>query len=191
MNSRLILILVLLTGCAGGRDVPELNQYLLRTDAEPVQADSGTADVGLGTVSVAPYLDQPGLVVETSTGGVREARYHQWAEPLRSSLRSFLADEIGTRNGTPVRYQGYRGNAWKNDVEFLVSVHVDQLHGTADGDAVLVANWAITARASDGASAEHSFRGTEALERDGYSALIAAEKRLLERLASEIAESLP
>ncbi len=183
--------LVVIAGCAGSREVPELNQYLLRSGSSVTAAEDRVAAIGLGNVSVASYLDQPGIVLESGDGTIRPARYHEWAEPLRESLRGFLATEIAAASGQPVRHRRYADDSWKRRVPLLIDVHIDQLHGTASGEARLAASWTVTGNASAEPAAEHSFAATEALRNDGYAALIAAEERLLGRLAEAIAATLP
>ena len=49
-------------------------------------------------MQVASYIDQPGLVLELAEGMIHTAKQHQWAEPLRVSLREFLNVEISAAN---------------------------------------------------------------------------------------------
>ena len=188
MKQCVIAAVLLLAGCASGGKAPELTQYLLRSDSQALS--EGVAVVGLRTVSVATYLDQPGLVLETDTGTVRPATYHQWAEPLSESLRSFLADEISAQSGEPVRHRSYGDSSWKRTIRQLIDIHIDELHGTANGSARLVASWTLTDREQPASAMEHKFAATERLSGDGYASLVAAEKRLLTRLAAKIAEEM-
>ena len=90
---RLLPISLLLAGCAG--EIPETKRYLLRTESRNHPEEQKTrSKVVLGTLSIAPYIDRLGLVVEAEDGTVRSARYHIWAEPLGQSLRVFLANEV-------------------------------------------------------------------------------------------------
>lgn len=186
-----IAALVLLAGCAGADKVPELNQYLLRSDITPqVATDKAGATIGLDNVEVAAYLNQPGLVLQTRAGIVRPARYHQWAEPLRESLRSFLASEISKSAGQPVRHRGHDGNTWKRGMLRLINVHIDELHGTNDGRARLVASWVVVDTESSAVLVEREFMESELLDGDGYDALVRAETLLLTRLAQRVAAEL-
>jgi uncharacterized lipoprotein YmbA len=191
MNVRVIAIaILLLSGCAG-KAIPERELYLLRADAPNQFSEARThANIGLGAVRVASYIDQPGLVMETATGSMNAARYNEWAEPLRESLRTLLANEIAAAAGQPVRPRSYGETNWKRHTRRLIDISIEQLHGTADGDALLVAYWAVIDPEERTILSEHQFSDRQPLTVSGYPALVEAQKRLLSDLASEIAGSL-
>lgn len=179
------LAIVFVTGCTSS--VPTLNQYLLRSDASGEFAVEEQADViGLGAVVVASYIDGLGMVMEASGGEVRAARDHQWAEPLRDSLRVFMAQEISAQAGQVIR----ANHSGENDWQRRIDLRIDQLHGTANGDAKLVAYWQVFDMEERSVISENGFSQTQALSADGYDALVAAEKELLSKLASAIAGTL-
>lgn len=176
-----LLAFVLLAACSS--QPPQTASYLLRSESGATSgaqlADSGIA---LGTIRVASYIDQPGLVLATGDGKIHAARNNVWAEPLQISLRRYLATEISGGVGRDVAASAGATTRTRIDVT------VDQLHGDGRGAAVLVAYWEIV---SDGASSAYRFSENQALAGDGYDALVAAEESLLRRLASAIAGSLP
>ncbi len=177
--------MLLATACTG--PAPTLQQYLLRTDtANQYAVKDARAVVGIGVVTVASYIDGLGLVLETSRGEVRAARDHQWAEPLRESLRTFLAREISSAAGQIVRAQRRGETDWQRRID----IRIDELHGAANGDARLVAYWTVFDSEKRTVIAENGFADVEALTGDGYDALVQAEKKLLGRLADAIAATL-
>mgnify|MGYP001549959910 FL=1 len=184
MKPLLVILIVFAVGCAG--KAPELTQYLLRTDTPGRLAEQAPASTGIGNLTVASYIDAPGLVLESGNGVVHAARHHQWADPLRESLRSFLASEISAATGRPIGTHSHRESNWKRRLD----IHIDQLHGSVDGSARLAANWAVIDTTNHTVLAEHSFSETEPLSADGYDALVRAEKKLLSRLATAIAATL-
>jgi uncharacterized lipoprotein YmbA len=166
---------------------PDPTLYLLR--AEPTEGSAQIASpirVGLGRLVVAPYLlASQGIVVETAVGEVHAARLHQWAEPLQAGLRWYLRGQIG-------RALGYQmGGALTDfaDWDYTVDVFIGRLHGTMTGTAHIEAVYIIR---SESPRKLHDFRfgKTERLVEDGYPALVAAERRLLDGLAESIASSL-
>lgn len=180
-----LIAILLVTSCTS--PVPPLKQYLLRADVPiPFTVEASGAVVGLGIVTVAPYIDGLGIVLETSDGEVRAARHHQWAEPLRESLRTFLALEISGQAGQIIRAH----NSGEIDWQRRIDIRIDELHGTANGEARLVAYWTVFDTVERSVASESSFIETEALSADGYEALIAAEKKLLRKLSSAIAATL-
>lgn len=185
-----LLAALLLVGCAG-KAPPDHELYLLRSDsANRFDAGDQTATIGIGSLRVASYLDQTGLVLETSDGSINAGRYNQWAEPLRESLRAVLANDIANATGKPVRARSYGETNWKLHTKQLIDVSIEQMHGTAQGQAMLVAYWAIIDPNARSIVSEHEFSATESLSTSGYPALVEAHKQLLQSLANKIADSL-
>lgn len=179
-----VFVLLQVVACAGS--APERTRYLLRDD---VQERTGRVEaptrVALGRVSVAPYLDQAGIVVETEPGQVHAARQHEWAEPLEAGLRSTLRDGLADALGHDVSSSG--GTLpW----DYRVDVHVDRLHGTMDGTAVLDASYRISPRPGSGETVAYRFVRSSSLPRAGYPGLVDAEAGLVRELARAIAASL-
>lgn len=182
-------LLMLLTSCASAPP-QEPQYYLLRSTAAATGANADPATVSLGRVRVAAYIDQSGIVVETAPSTLRPARYHQWAEPLRDSLRPFLAVEISAALGRPVRAENYADTEWREQTDTLIDLQIDTLHGTDDGDALLVARWALIEPKQRMVLSEHHFERQAPLSSSGYGALVAAEQSLLRELAVAVADSL-
>jgi uncharacterized lipoprotein YmbA len=168
---------------ACGSPTPFRTQYLLRAEvpATTVRVDS-PARVALGRITVAPYLDQFGIVIETDEREVRAARNHQWAEPLADGLRLYLRDEMINALGEDVALNASDRSA----IDYVVDVFVEQLHGTRAGQAVLVASFRIEL-AKSARVVERRFAQSKALDREGYAALVDAEVALLRQLAEAIA----
>ena len=176
-----LLAMALLVACSSQPVAP--TQYLLRSDLSQASGPLVPSDeFRFRSLVVADYIDQPGVVIETGAGEVRAARGHQWAEPLRRSLKTFLGTEVSARIGQDVLFNT------GSDAATAIDVTIDQLHGTESGDAILVAYWRLVS----GAGPDRAFQFTRdrPLERDGYRALVAAERELLRELASAIAQSL-
>lgn len=178
-----LLSIPLVLACAGA--TPTHTQYLLGSGSE---AQSGRVDapaqVGLGRVWVAPYLDQAGIVIETEPGQVRAARYHQWAQPLQAGLRATLRAEISAALGYEVSAARSDGAAW----DYTVDVQVDRLHGTMGGAAVMDASYFIARPGKD--AVEYRFRESSTLSREGYPGVVDAEAALAAGLARSIAAAL-
>ncbi len=180
---------LVLVGCAG-KAPPDLEQYLLRSDASNQFNNADVASIGIGTLRVSSYIDQPGLVLETADGSMHAGRYNQWAEPLRESLRLVIANDVASAIGQPVRPRVYGETNWKLYTDKMVDITIERMHGTADGDAILVAYWAVINPGARGILSEHQFSQTVSLTSSGYPALVSAYKDLLRSLAGEIGQSL-
>lgn len=178
-----LLLAVTLLGACSSSPV-QTNYYLLRSDVPLSTQEINTSSAYvLGAISVAPYIDQQGLLLEAVEGQIRPARNHLWAEPVQEGIRIFLTAELSYAIGQPM-YTVATGAS-----SHFVDVRIGQLHGTADGKAKLVAYWSLR----DGAEVleAHQFSSTKAIEADGYAALVKAQKALLKELAQSMAAALP
>ncbi len=172
---------LLLVGCSG--TPVDTHYYLLRSEVpEQSRGLTPSSRFAMGSVNVAPYIDQSGLILEVSPGQIRPARHHQWAEPMAGALNHLLLLEVSRTVKEDVFPQA------ASDAALVYSVRIDQLHGTLDGDALLVAYWWI--RRDNQEFVSYQFAETRALARDGYAALAEAQKALLLELAQRIGESL-
>jgi uncharacterized lipoprotein YmbA len=177
-------ILVVLA-CAG--NPPTTTRYLLPVNVpEGVQRIEPPIRVGLAGIEVAPYLDQPGLVVETEVGQVRPAHQHQWAEPIDLGLHRHLRAELTRALGFEVSGDPSQRHRW----DYAVDVSIDRLHGTLAGDAVLVAHWRVTPLQSGRDPVTYRLAARKPLAAQGYPALLDAEIELTRGLAAAIADSV-
>ena len=181
MKTLVLMLTILLVGCSS--TPVDTSFYLLR---QPGKMDTkelnASPDFALGKVTVASYIDQPGLVLEVSPGLVRPAQHHLWAEPMHQSVRAFLQGEISSNLGASLFPESF------SPAPTLVSIRIDQLHGTYDGEAVLLAYWWMI---RDGEIlSSYQYSQSKALEQDGYAALADAQEALLSGLAVSIADTL-
>ncbi len=178
-------LFITLVGCTS---TPQTyTQYLLRYDVSTAATVKTSEEIiGIGRVEVATYIDSLGLILETADGEINVARYHQWAEPLRESLRQYLASSISIKAEVPVRFQKIVSGEHSKRID----IYIDQLHGAATGHAKLAAYWTVTDVARDEVIVDEQFFSREPLSQDGYSALVTAQKVLLENFSKAISASL-
>ena len=86
---------ILLSGCAGS-PVVEDHDYLLRPQKMTVSSGSRSV-VHLKPVTVAPYLAQKGLVLQTGSSEINVAKHHRWAEPLDEAVERYLQVSVANQ----------------------------------------------------------------------------------------------
>ena len=185
--SRLVpWLLLTLFGCAS-TPAPAPAEYLLRPPVEesarPLQQPPGAA---LGRVTVAPYLDRPGIVVETGGPRIQVARNHRWAEPLPQALRRTLQLGIGQASGRAVADRQHEPGG----AEVVVDVDVERLHGTLEGKVTLAANWQLRDARTGRVLGRHELVRSTLTGESGYDAMVSAQIDLLQALAQAIARTL-
>jgi len=176
------ILCLMIAACGSG---PK-SYYVLTADG-PVPSGGG-AGIGVGPVAIAEYIDRPNLVLQEQANQLAIASDHRWAGALDASIARVTAANLGRRAGTG----NVRVYPWPRDegLRYQVTLDVRQFHGEADGHAVLEAGWRVYALPERRLIASRNFTGREALERDGYQPLVAAQSRLLSRMANDIAASL-
>jgi len=174
----LALCTLLLAGCGGAAR----SFYMLSADG-PAPSGSG-AGIGVGPVVLAEYIDRPNLVLQDAPNRLAVAENHRWAGDLAASIARVTATNLGRRLHTG----NLRTYPWQHDgeVSHQVTLDIRQLHGGADGYAVIEAGWRVYALPERRLTASRTFVAREQLAADGYQALVAAQSKLLARLATDI-----
>lgn len=177
------MLCLLLAACGAG---PK-SYYMLTADGAAPTGSSGIG-IGVGPVTLAEYIDRPNLVVQEQTNQVGIASDHRWAGALDASIARVTATNLGRRMGTG----NIRTYPWPRDegLRYQVTIDVREFHGGADGHAVIEAGWRAYALPERRMVASRNFTAREPLEKDGYQPLVAAQSRLLSRMADDIASSL-
>jgi uncharacterized lipoprotein YmbA len=178
----LLLAGFLLAGCAGSPQVQD-HDYLLRPQKLMV-GSAGRSVVQLKPVTVAPYLDQKGMVLQTGDTEIRVAKHHRWAEPLDEAVERYLQVSIANQANVTVE----SGRLTTSSEDATVTLRISRLHGSESGQVRLVADWKVDRR--EQGSVLHSFDQTTRQTADGYPALVDAHTVLLDELGSAIADSL-
>ena len=133
---------------------------------------------------IREMAQQQRMIEPFEAGQVRAARHHQWAEPLDAGVRAYLRAEISAAVGYEVSATPVDGIAW----DYTVDVHVERLHGTMQGMAVLDASYLVSG--PDTKATEYRFHGSLPLPREGYPGVVDAEAALARELAQSIASAL-
>ena len=175
------LCAVLFTACAGSRSF-----YMLTADG-PAPSGGGRG-IGVGPIVLAEYIDRSNLVVQDAPNRLAVAEDHRWAGDLAASIARVTAANLGRR----LKTGNVRTYPWPRDEDISDQVTLDirQLHGGADGFAVIEAGWRVYALPDRRLKASRTFVAREQLAADGYQAMVAAQSRLLARLADDIAAGM-
>jgi uncharacterized protein len=177
-----LIATLLLAGCGVGAR----SFYMLTADG-PSPSGSGLG-IGVGPVSLAEYIDRPNLVIAESPHQLGIAENHRWAGDLSSSITRVTAANLGRRLNTG----NVRGYPWRGDegIRYQVTLDIRQLHAAEDGHAVIEAGWRVYSLPERRIKASRTFVDREPLKSDGYPALVAAQSKLLSRLADDIAAGM-
>jgi uncharacterized lipoprotein YmbA len=182
--------LLVLSGCLGS--TPPTQFYLVPSltggdTAPPVSADQRDLTLGVGPVTVPPYLDRSQIVTRTSRAKLTLADFDQWAGPLADTIARVLVEDLALVIPTErvVLYPWPR----TIDPDYQVMVEVWQFERGLGNQVVLVARWNLLDR--DGkALALRTSRISLAAGGADYEATATAMGRTLEALARDMAATL-
>ncbi len=177
-----LLTIIVLAACG----TQSRSFYVLTADG-PAPSGGGTG-IGVGPVTLAEYIDRPNVVIAESENQLGIAENHRWAGDLAASITRVTAANLGRRMNTG----NVRTYPWQGDegIRYQVTLDIRQLHGAADGHAVIEAGWRVYSLPERQIKASRTFVDREPLAADGYQPLVAAQSRLLSRLAGDIAAGL-
>lgn len=169
-------------GCAS----PRSDFYTLSRLAKAAPA-SADYSVVVGPVSVPEIVDRPQIVVRTGPNQVFIDEFHRWGSPLRDDIARGIAGNLAALLGCP-RVSVFPNPAFPA-AKYRVTVDVMVFDSSPGESAVLDAVWVVRS-ALDGAIRTGRTTGRETVSDAGYTALVAAHSRALEKLSGDIADAI-
>ncbi|MDR5902245.1 PqiC family protein [Halomonas icarae] len=192
----ILLLAGTLGGCASSKPAPERYTLPAATMPEatmPEATRQGAAgaetryQLQVATPRLADYLDVEGIVMQIDDITLVEARGHQWAEALGKQLQRGLRDRLAQR--LPDTRVLLDGTAPREANSLRLALEIDRFQGRHDGRAVIGGRWRL--HAADGSLlAMQPLVLENALEADGYPALVRALGRGWDSAADELAEAV-
>ena len=186
----LVLCSVVLLGLYGCASSPPTRLYVFPslTEAEtalPVAQRELT--LGVGPVTLHPYLDRPQIVTRASRARLVLGEFDQWGAPLRDSVTRSLAENLALLVPT----ERVVLHPWSRTtvLDYQVTVDVLQFDAGPGGEVVLATRWQIL-NADEKALVMRTSRLTAAAGGHDYEATVTAMGRTLDALSREIAAAL-
>jgi uncharacterized lipoprotein YmbA len=185
----LVFSLAALGGCA--RSVP-INYYILHSMPGPAPltrtAPAQSMVVGVGPVTIPPFLDRPQIVTKPTPDTLDFAEFDRWAEPLDKNLARVVADDLSKRlpNAQTCVFP------WRRSIPVKYQVTLDILHlEKIEGDKILLeANWKILGKKGKKLLVMKRSRVMTVEAGAGFSGIASAESRAVATLSREIANEL-
>jgi uncharacterized protein len=183
-----LLAALFLCGC--GKSAPTRFYTLSAQAAERpdgASPDGNCHSLGVGPVDFPAYLDRNQIVTQSGGNQMAVADFNQWVEPLQDNFkRTLIADLAGVTCGKPlVLYPWPAGIA----PDYQLSIQVRRFDGALGLEAVLAADWTVL-DASGRVVSWQTTRLAESVPGPDYAQLAAAQSKLVERFALEVAAKL-
>ncbi len=175
-----------LAGC--GKSAPT---HFYSLNATPQKIEAATAgpcmSVGVGPVDFPAYLDRAQIVTRSGGNRMHLAEFDQWIETPRENFQRVLTENLaGLVCAKPlVTYPWPTGG----HPDRQVVIQVARFDGVLGQDAVLRASWSILdADGNNLAWRSNEYR--ESAATPDYDSLAAAQSKLVEQFAKDVAASL-
>jgi uncharacterized protein len=159
-------------------------------DAPPEAMPALPSDlsVGVGPVTLPPYLDRPQLVTRAGSNRMVLADFDSWAEPLQGLFARVLAENLTLLLGTDdvLSLPQRRPMA----LDYQVEIDVTRFDVDSGGSAALDARWWVFGRNGDKLLRSGRSTVTEPTQVGDYTAAAAALSRALGAMSTEIAQAI-
>jgi len=185
------LVLLVLTGCAGTSQPSRF--YMLSTipeeGAPPTAYQDQPIALGVGPVTLPPYLDRPQIVTRSTPNQLELGEFDRWGEPLSASFTQVLAENLAFLLDT----EQIAIHPWQRStpIDYQVSVRVLRFDSSANGDIVLRTLWRLLR--DDGRELVLTRKAdfSESAGSSGdYAAMVAAQSRVIDKLSRAIAKDI-
>lgn len=185
-------VVMLAVACSPLAPQPDPSQFyvltsLAESDQEPVGAADLGPSLGVGPVTLAPYLNRATLVTRVGTNQVEFSQIDRWAEPLAGHFARIQATNLGTLLGRQVILYPWYSTA---KFEYSIEIYVLRFERDSRGSAQLIARWAV--RHGDGGQLLET-RESSFVERTSVGtaeASVVALSKVAADLSREIASAI-
>lgn len=178
-------------GCSPLSPQPDPSRFYVLTsaaeDQDAIPADKLEIALGIGPITVAPYLDRASLVTRVGPNQVEFSQIDRWAEPLEAHFTRIQAENLQLLLGT----KSIHDHPWFSSTELDYSVEITVVRFESDraGFAHLLARWSIKNGSGERLESRESTI-EEAAGTNTRDASVAALSRAAAKLSSEIASAI-
>jgi uncharacterized lipoprotein YmbA len=186
-NSFVIVVVLGLIAC--GSNPVEDRYYSLVLAADdvmaPVRTEEPKAHLIVGPIQLPDYLNRRGLAIQIDYNQIQTANHHFWAEPLEEAISKVLVRDIANlASGITVDRDAGR---WTKSGDCRLRIEFDKFHATDRSRVVSSGRYWIS---SSGSDVRQEFEVTLTLSADGHANAVAALRRSLGTLATQITDTI-
>jgi len=184
----MVVGVMMLTAC-GGR-TPPAKFYTLQPVEQSSTGKSLPLNVALaiGPVAIPAALDRAEIVTRDAVNEVSFSEYQRWAGPLKASIASVIAQNIGTlletERVTPFTHENIFQPTHR------VVININRYDSQLAKEFLLSATWSIKDLNGNKLLLIRNSIIREPLASAGYEELVAAQSKALAALSQEIAAAL-
>jgi uncharacterized lipoprotein YmbA len=184
-----VLVVGLLGLVACGSNPVQDHYYSLVLAADgvmaPMDSNEKQAHLIVGPVQLPEYLNRRGLAIQIDSNQIQTANHHFWAEPLEEAISKVLVRDIeNLASGVTVDRDAGR---WTGSGDCRLRIEFDKFHATDQSRVVSSGRYWVS---SPDSGVKHEFEVTQTLSADGHANAVAALRRSLGALATQITNTI-
>ncbi len=184
-----IVVIVLLGLMARGSNPVEDHYYSLVLAADdvmaPMETEETKAHLIVGPVQLPEYLNRRGITIQIDSNQIQTANHHFWAEPLEEAISKVLVRDIANlASGVTVDRDAGR---WTGSGDCRLRIEFDKFHATDRSRVVSSGRYWVSSSDSE---VKQEFEVTQTLSADGHANAVAALRRSLRTLATQITDTI-
>jgi uncharacterized lipoprotein YmbA len=185
-----VLLLGVVTLFAACGSTPPTRFYTLSALAgfgEEVHAPAGKSRkiIGIGPVTMAKYLDYPGIITRSGANTLTRSELDRWGGSLGDEISRVLVENMGQL----LPGERFLVLPWMEttDIDYRVQLNITCFEGALAGPVVLKATWLLFGREGNTLPASGDAAITEPVQGPGYAETANAMSRVLAELCRRIA----
>lgn len=182
-----VVAVIVLAGCI---NTPLPDYYVLTAERGSAGVSVALADLalGLGPITIPETINRPNIVTPLDSNQLEVAEYHRWSEPLIDNISRVVITNVADRLGVNKIY----AYPWLgNKIDYQVKVDVLQMIGTPAGSVYLQVRWQLLTGEKPRQLLETRISEyRQAVNGEGYSAMVSAYSRAIAALSDEISTAL-
>lgn len=186
LSMLLLWLISALTACSRS---PRVNFYTLESGVITESAANSTNNQGviIGPVTLPDLVDRPQIVLRVAANQVEILEEQRWAEPLKSGIPRFIADDLGGMIGSD-RVYSYLQNS-SADSDCRVVLDITRFEAVRGEGVTVEAVWSLR-RGPGRAVITGYFQQHEPVKAGGYDSVVAAYGRALHVLSCDLLKVL-
>lgn len=188
LASALVLLAVACSPLAPQRDP---SRFFVLTSIAELDGESTDEAIdislGVGPVTVAPYLDRATLVTRVGTNQVEFSQIDRWAEPLSAHFARIQATNLATLLGARVLLHPWYSST---HLDYSVEIQLFRFERNSDGSARLEARWTVRESNRGQLLETRDSSITEMYAAETAEASVVALSKVAADLSREIAETI-
>lgn len=168
---------------------PPARHVTLDDNRPPVARAALTPAIAVGRSNVPDLVDRPQLVLRTEGNQVTLSEQYRWAEPLRREIPRLIASDLGELLDSS-RVAALAAEEAGFPVDFKLTLDFQQLDAVVDQGVDVDVLWRLEHRNGTSFAGRSSFRQPLAGPAAEHTALVAAHRSAVRRVASDIAKKI-